>query len=325
MTLSPDHPAAATILVTGATGFVGTRACQILTAQGFSVISAVRAGHETATTRPVGELGPQTDWTAALREIDAVVHLAGRAHVMRETTADPLAQFRRVNRDATLRLAEQAAERGIKRLLFISSIKVNGEVAPPGQPFRADDAAAPLDPYGRSKAEAEDGLRGIAARTGLDVTILRPPLIHGPGAKGNLAALMRLLSRRPPLPLPLGAIHNRRSLVGLDNLGHAMGFLLRERAAAGQTYLIRDGEDVSTSELIRLLGNALDAPPRLLPIPSVWLRWGAALLGKKAAADRLLGSLCVDDGPLRALGWRPPVALKDGLAAMAAAFRSGRA
>jgi len=306
------------ILVTGASGFLGGPVCRALTAAGHRVAGAVRrevtlpAGIEP---RRVGDLGPDTDWRPALAGIDAVVHLAARAHVMDEDESDPLAVFRRVNRDGALSLASQAAECGARRLIFVSSIKVNGEATPAGRPFRADDPPAPKDPYGVAKAEAEAALRAVA---GLEPTILRPPLVHGPGAKGNLLTLMKLLRRR--LPLPLGAIDNRRSLVGAANLADAIRFCLESPATIGKTFLIRDGEDVSTPELIRRLGAALGVATPLLPVPAALLRLALGLAGRRAAAERLTGSLIVDDSPLRDLGWNPSVGLDDGLRAMAADF-----
>jgi len=309
------------VLVTGASGFVGGPVCRRLLAAGHEVVAAVRRDGcflpLEVEARRVDPLGPDTDWRAALRGCDAVVHLAARAHVMRDRVRDPLTLFRRVNRDGAVRLAEQAVAAGIGRLLFVSSIKVNGEVTLPGQPFRGDDAPAPVDAYGVSKAEAEAALAGIATRTGLSLAMVRPPLVHGPGAKGNLAALMRVLEYG--LPLPLGALDNRRSLVGVDNLADALAFLVASPAQG--RFLVRDGEDISTSELIRRLARGLGRRARLLPVPVGLLRLVGGMLGKGGAVNRLAGSLQVDDAPLRALGWLPPVTLDDGLAAMAAAHR----
>jgi UDP-glucose 4-epimerase len=301
------------ILVTGASGFVGGPVCRALQARGHRVVAASRRDLPGLEVARVGDLGPDTDWSRALAGSEAVVHLAARAHVMQESESDPLALFRRINRDGTLRLAEQARAAGVKRFLFVSSIKVNGEATPADRPFRADDPPAPADPYGIAKAEAERGLREM---DGLPVTIVRPPLVHGPGAKGNLATLLRVLSTG--LPLPLGGLDNRRSLVGIDNLADALGFLL-DRQADG-TFLIRDGKDVSTSELLRLLGRGLSRPARLLPAPTGLFR----LCGRSGTIARLTGSLVVDDSPLRALGWIPPLSLEDGLIRMTAAWRNAR-
>ena len=302
-------------LVTGASGFLGGPVCRALVAAGHEVAGAVRrsvALPEGVTPVAAPELGPDADWSAALAGRDAVVHLAARAHVMNETEADPLAVFRRVNRDGTARLAEQAAQAGLRRLVFVSSIKAQGESGT----LRAADTPAPTDPYGIAKLEAEERLAAIAARTGLEVTIIRPPLIHGPGAKGNLATLMRVLDKG--LPLPLACVDNRRSLVGAGNLADLIRVSLDHPDAAGATFLVKDGDDASTAELLRRLGAAMGRPAHLLPVPPVLLRLAARLVGKSAMADRLLGSLVVDDGPTRkTLSWQPPLSLDEGLAAMA--------
>ncbi|MGE5478754.1 MAG: NAD-dependent epimerase/dehydratase family protein [Bacteroidales bacterium] len=307
------------VLVTGASGFVGAAMCRRLLAGGHKVVAAVRRDDAflplEVEARRVAELGPATDWRPALAGCDAVIHLAARAHVMKDRAADPLALFRRVNVDGTLRLAEQAVAAGIGRFVFVSSIKVNGEATPPDRPFHGDDAPAPQDAYGLSKAEAEAGLAGLATRTGLSLAVLRPPLVHGPGVKGNLAALLKGLALG--MPLPLGAIRNRRSLVGVGNLADALAFLV-ERDVQGR-FLVRDDEDVSTPELIRRLAAHLGRPACLLPVPPALLRLAGRLTGKAAAVERLTGSLVVDDAPLRALGWVAPFTLDQGLAAMAAA------
>lgn len=291
------------ILVTGATGFVGAQVCRIAQGRGHGVVAAARMPVPGIETRIIADIGPDTDWSAALDGIDAVIHLAARAHVMNDREADPLALFRRINRDGALRLGKQAAGR---RMVFVSSIKVNGE----GGFFRAEDPMAPVDAYGISKAEAEQLLAGIPD---LSLAVVRPPLVHGPGAKGNLAVLMKAL--RKGLPLPLGCIGNRRSLVGVANLADALVFLA-ERDDRG-TFLISDGEAVSTPALIRMLAEGMGVKARLLPVPVGLLRLAGALTGKGAAVARLTGSLEVDDSPLRALGWAPRISLAEGLAAMA--------
>jgi UDP-glucose 4-epimerase len=257
-------------------------------------------------------LEPSTDWTAALDGVSAVIHCAARVHVMADTAADPLEEFRHVNVQGTLNLARQAAAAGVRRFVFVSSIKVNGEATQPGAPFTADDAPAPLDAYGVSKMEAEQGLRELAAQTGMEVIIIRPPLVYGPGVKANFAAKMRWLQRG--VPLPLGAIHNQRSLVALDNLVDLIVTCLTHPAAANQTFLVSDGEDVSTSELLRRMGQALDRPARLLPVPQSWLKLAAAMVGKSDVAQRLCGSLQVDISKTRQLlSWTPPLSLDQGL------------
>ena len=284
------------ILVTGATGFVGRRLVDALGAQATTL--SVRSARDT--------------WAESLRHRKYVVHLAARVHVMHDTEADPLAEFRKSNVDSTLALATQAAQSGVKRFIFISSVKVNGESTRPGHPFRADDTPAPQDPYGISKMEAEAGLRAIAKATGMEVVIIRPPLVYGPGVKANFASMVQWLQRG--VPLPLGAIHNRRSLVALDNLVDLIITCLDHPAAANQTFLVSDGEDVSTTELLQRMGVALGRPARLLPVPQRMLELGAALVDKQAVAQRLFSSLQVDMGPTCALlGWKPPVSLADGL------------
>ena len=311
------------ILVTGASGFVGGPTCRRLLAAGHGVVAAVRRNDSVlppgVEARRVAPLGPDTDWREALTGCEAVIHLAARAHVMKDTAADRLSLFRSINCQGAERLAEQAAAAGIGRLVFVSSIKVNGEATPPERPFRADDPPAPADPYGISKAEAEVALAAIAARTGLSLAVVRPPLVHGPGAKGNLATLLKIV--RLGLPLPLGAVNNRRSLVGVDNLADALTFLVGHQAQG--RFLIRDGDDVSTPQLIRLLAAGLGRPARLLPVPPDLLRLVGTLTGRRAAVERLIGSLVVDDTPLRQLGWLPPVGLEPGLRAMAAAGLTG--
>lgn len=264
-----------------------------------------------------GDLGPDADWRPALSGVQAVVHCAARVHIMADTSADPLAEFRRVNVDGTLALARQAAAAGVRRFVLLSSVKVHGEATAPGHPFHADDAPRPEDAYGLSKHEAEQALRHLAAETGLEVVVVRSPLVYGPGVKANFAQLMRAVALG--VPLPLGALHNRRSLVGLDNLVDLLRVCLDHPAAANQTFLVSDGEDLSTTELVHRLGRALGRPARLLPVPAPLLRAGAALLGRRAAVDRLCGSLQVDIASTRArLGWTPPVSVDEGLRRAAA-------
>lgn len=307
------------ILVSGASGFIGGPVCRRLAAAGHQVVAAVRRDDAflplEVEARKIGEIGPDTDWRAALKDCDAVIHLAARAHVMKDKSANPLALFRRVNCEGTIRLAEQAAGAGVGRFIFVSSIKVNGEATPPDRPFHGDDAPAPQDPYGQSKAEAEAALAGIATRTGLSLAIIRPPMVHGPQAKGNLATLMAALAKG--IPLPLGAIQNRRSLVGVDNLADGLAFLVTHSAQG--RFLIRDGEDISTPDLIRRLAAGLGRKALLAPVPVPLLRLCGAVTGTSAMMNRLTGSLVVDDSPLRALGWTPPLSLAEGLAAVTAA------
>ena len=306
------------VLVTGASGFVGRALLMRLNAT--SAMTAVgsvrnRAGvlfDSGGSVLTVGDLTSQTDWSRALISAEAVVHTAARVHVMQEAAADPLAEFRRVNVEGTLNLARQAAAAGVRRFAFISSIKVNGESTELAHPFTADAGTEPLDAYGISKMEAENGLQRIASETGMEVVVIRPPLVYGPGVKGNFAAMVRWLKRG--LPTPLGAIHNSRSLVALDNLTDLIAICLTHPAAAGQTFLVSDGEDVSTTELLRRLGHAMNRPARLIPVPASWLKLAASMVGKQDMAQRLCSSLQVDiEKTRRLLGWQPPLTLDQGL------------
>lgn len=304
------------ILVTGATGLVGSSLVVRLVRDGVEIRACVRRDNaelpKGVQVVRVGNLTAEADWSHALSGVDVVVHAAARVHVMQDAAADPLQAFRRVNVQGTLQLARQAAAAGVRRFVFISSIKVNGEATQPGHPFTADDAPAPLDAYGISKMEAEQGLREISAQTGMELVIIRPPLVYGPGVRANFHAMMRWLARG--MPLPLGAIHNLRSLVALDNLVDLLVTCIHHPAAANQTFLVSDGEDLSTSQLLRRMGQALGKPARLIPVPPELLKLGAALLGKPAVAQRLCGSLQVDISKTRQLlGWRPPVSVDAGL------------
>jgi UDP-glucose 4-epimerase len=239
---------------------------------------------------------------------------------MNDTESDPLSAFRTVNVEGTLNLARQAAAAGVQRFIFISSIKVNGEGTTPGSAFTADDEPAPADPYGVSKMEAEQGLRELAAQTSMDVVIIRPVLVYGPGVKANFLNMMRWLDKG--IPLPFGAIYNSRSLVALDNLVDLVLTCIEHPAAANQTFLVSDGDDLSTTELLSKMAKALNKPARLIPVPSWMLQGGAALLGKKGLSQRLCGSLQVDIAKTRnLLGWVPPVSVDAALAATARHFR----
>ena len=313
------------ILVTGATGFVGRALVLRLLAEDESrrVAVAVRRGGqqlpERVLPRVTGDLEPSTDWSVALGGVSAVVHCAARVHVMSDTAADPLAKFRRVNVQGTLNLARQAAAVGARRFVFVSSIKVNGEATQLGRPFTADDAPAPLDAYGVSKMEAEQGLRELSAQTGMEVVIIRPPLVYGSDVKANFAAMMRWL--RSGIPLPLGSIHNQRSLVALDNLVDLIVTCLSHPAAANQTFLVSDGEDVSTTELLQRMGQAMNRQARLIPVPAGMLTQAAALMGKRDVAQRLCCSLQLDIEKTRQhLNWNPPLTLDQGLKKAAEGF-----
>jgi len=304
------------ILVTGASGFVGKALCANLIEHSPLRIS-VR--NKSAGNWPEGvdvieaSLSPEQDWIAALSGVSSIVHCAARVHVMNEDAGDLLAEFRRVNVDGTLRLARQAAEAGVRRFVFVSSIKVNGEHSQPGHPFMADQIPAPGDPYGVSKCEAEEGLRALSRETGMEVVIIRPPLVYGPGVKANFLAMMRWLQRGVPLPLG-GVTENRRSLVFLDNLVDLIVTCIDHPAAANQTFLVSDDEDLSTTALLRRSAAALGRPARLIPVPAGLITMGAKLIGRPGIAQRLCGSLQVDIAKTKSLlGWTPPFSVDEGL------------
>ena len=306
------------ILVTGATGFVGTAVVQRLLTDNESqrVVVAVRRDvrqcPEQVLPRMTGDLEPTNDWSLALNGVSVIVHCAARVHVMQDTEADPLTAFRTVNVEGTLNLARQAAVAGVKRFVFVSSVKVNGESTQTDQAFTEIDTANPQDAYGVSKNEAEQGLRQLAAKTGMEVVIIRPPLVYGPGVKANFASLMRAVQRG--WPLPLGAVHNQRSLVALDNLVDFIVTCITHPKAANQTFLVSDGQDLSTTELVRGMARAAGVSARLLPVPVWALQAGAMLFGKGDAVQRLCGSLQVDISKARELlGWVPPVSVEEGL------------
>ncbi len=316
------------VLITGVSGFVGgALACRLLDEGSYRVRGAAR---RVLSNAPAGlelcqspELEAEADWSELLQDVEVVVHAAARVHMMNDQAADPLSEFRRANTEGTLRIARQAVEAGVRRFVFISSIKVNGEESPADRPYSADDVVAPVDPYGVSKHEAEQALLALARETGLEVVIIRPVLVYGPGVKANFQSMMRWLDRR--LPLPLGAIHNSRSLVSLDNLVDLIVTCLQHSAAAGQVFLVSDGSPLSTTQLLRRMGLALGKPARLLPIPAVWLQLIARLLGRPAIAQRLCGSLCVDiEKTRRLLGWEPPVTVDEAMSRTALYFQEHR-
>ncbi len=307
------------ILVTGATGFVGSALVRELLGRGAMTRASVRNEHAHVPggceAVRVADLSPTTDWREALDGVSTVVHLAARVHVMNDQAADPLAEFRLVNVQGTLNLATQAAAAGVKRFIFISSIKVNGEETILGRPFFADDQPAPHDPYGVSKMEAEQGLRELATRSGMEFVVIRPPLVYGPGVKANFRAIMDWVERG--IPLPLGAIHNARSFVSVANLVSLIEICIDHPAAANQVFLVSDGEDVSTTQLLTRMGTAMGRPARLIPVPSVLLKLGAGMAGRRQIAQRLCGSLQVDISKTRnTLGWYPPLSLDQGLKAV---------
>lgn len=314
------------LLVTGASGFVGRAVCVAAASRGLQVAGAVRRrGHGVAdiATITVGEINGETDWSAALRGVDVVIHLAARAHVMHESDADPLTVYRRINLHGTANLAEQAARAGVKRLVYVSSIKVNGEATDSEERFTEQDAPAPQDAYGISKWEAEQALHRIAGETGLEVVIVRPPLVYGAGVKGNFAQMIKVLAKG--IPLPLASVNNLRSLVYVQNLADALLLCATHPLAAGQTYLVSDGEDISSPGLLRSLGAASGWQVRLYPFPLALLHLAARLVGKAGQVERLTGSLRVDSGKIRReLNWTPPYTLQHGLQATAEWYRNAR-
>ena len=318
------------ILLTGPTGFIGQSLGQKLTHQKIPFTTAVRRTTDSLADPIrqvlVGDLLPDTNWSSALSGADTVVHLAARVHVMQDTATDPLAAFRNANTAGTLNLARQAAAAGVRRFIFLSSIKVNGEHTTPDRPFAADDSIPSLaaygkgagserlrlDPYGISKYEAEQGLRELAVQTGIEVVIIRPPLVYGPGVKANFLSMMHWLYKG--IPLPLGAIHNQRSLVALDNLVDLITTCIDHPAAANQTFLVSDNEDLSTTALLQRLGSALGKSARLLPVPQRLLTASLTFLGKGDIAQRLCSSLQVDVSKNRdLLGWFPPLSVDEAL------------
>lgn len=303
------------ITITGANGFVGYALCAEAIVRGLSVRGVTRSQcilPKGVDRIFVAGIDGCTDWCDALHGSNVVVHLAARVHVMLETAANPLMEFRRINVEGTLNLARQAARAGVRRFIFISSIKVNGEETAVGRPFTAEDLPRPQDAYGVSKMEAEQALRSLAAQTGMEVVIIRPPLVYGPGVRANFEALLRAVARG--IPLPLGALQNRRSLVALDNLIDLIACCVDHAAAAGQTFMVSDGEDMSTSDLIKRTAKAVNCPARLVPVPVGLLHWLGKLTGKSSAIQRLCGNLQVDISKTKKmLDWEPPVGVDEGL------------
>lgn len=312
-----------TVLVTGANGFVGSALCGRLSREAVSVRGAVRAPNlkpDCLETVVIGGLSEETDWTAALKNVDYVVHLAARVHVINENILDPLSEFRRVNVKSTATLARQAAAAGVRRFIFLSSIKVNGEFTKSGQPFAADDQPAPETPYGVSKYEAELMLQQIAIETGMEVVIIRPPLVYGPGVQANFATMMHWLVRGIPLPLA-SVIRNCRSLVALDNLVDLIMVCLKHPAAANQTFLVSDDEDLSTAELLKRMGVAIGHSAHLFYLPPSLLKFGATIFHKQDIYHRLCCSLHLDISKTKhLLNWSPPISVNEGLRLTAEGF-----
>ncbi|HLP97537.1 MAG TPA: SDR family oxidoreductase [Sideroxyarcus sp.] len=311
------------ILVTGANGFVGQALCEEAAKRGLPVRGATRTACQLtgAENVVVGAIDEKTDWTQALAGVDVVIHLAARVHVMHDNAADPLAEFRKVNLHGTVNLARQAARAGIRRLVYVSSIKVNGEGTASGQRYTEQDIPAPQDPYGISKWDAEQALQRVTQETGLEVVIVRPPLVYGPGVKGNFINMLKVLAKG--MPLPLASACNLRSLIYVGNLADALLACAHHPDAAGQTYLVSDGEDVSTPELLRRLGAALGRPAKLFWCPPMVLKVLGGVVGKSDQIERLLGSLRVGGDKIRReLNWMPPYTLQQGLQETAGWYRN---
>jgi len=307
------------VLVTGANGFVGRPLCEELLRRGQSVRAAVRSENtmvENVEAVTVGAIDGETAWSPALSGVDTVIHLAARVHVMKDTAADPLTEFLKINLYGTSNLAQQAASAGVKRLVYVSSVKVNGEQTTVNHPFTESDEPDPQDPYGMSKWRAEQELQRIAKETGLEVVIVRPPLVYGPGVKGNFIRLLAAIDRG--IPLPLAGANNARSLVYVGNLVDALIACATHPAAAGQTYLVSDGDDVSTAMLVDMIARSLGRNSRTFNFPTGLLRAAATFLGRAEQMDRLFCSLRVNDEKLRrGLAWSAPFTLEQGLAATA--------
>ncbi len=302
------------VLVTGASGFVGSSLLDGLQGLNYELVATSRKPlHYTAGIREVlvNAIDAKTDWADALLGCDIVIHCAARVHIMNDDVSDSLSAFREVNAAGALELARQAADAGVKRFVFLSSIKVNGELTE-GEPFAPEDKFIPTDPYGLSKYEAEQGLLALAKETGMEVVIIRPPLVYGPGVRANFASMMKWVNKG--VPLPLGAVHNQRSLVALDNLVSFIIHCIDHPKAANKVFLISDGEDVSTTELLKKVAKAFDKRAFLLPIPFSWMTFAAKLIGKADVANRLFSSLQVDSSKARdLLGWKPVVTMDEQL------------
>ena len=297
------------VLVTGSNGFVGTHLCSTLEKAGFDLVRSVRNPLPGAVA--VGSIDGKTDWSRALRDVDVVVHAAGRVHMLNDAAGDPVAEFRTVNVDGTLNLARQAAQAGVSRFIFISSIAVHG-LTSGDHPFSSKDAPNPHDAYGRSKYEAEQGLKRICIETGLEGVIIRPPLVYGPGVGANFLRLKKLA--RSGIPLPLGSVRNLRSPVFVGNLCDLIRRCLTHPAAGGKTFLVSDDRDVSTPELIRMLAEKMGRPARLFPVPVFLLRWAGFMIGRSGEIARLCGSLQLDITHTKeTLEWSPPFTLEAGL------------
>lgn len=314
--------AMASLLISGANGFVGRAICEFLAGHGRTFLPVVRSGRESiggAFPYVVGDIGSHTDWSSALDGAEVFVHLASRVHVMNDSGSDIDGLYQETNTFGTLHLAQQAADAGVKRFVFVSSVKVNGEER--DEAYSEDDQPAPIGPYATSKRDAELGLWEIADRSGMEVVVIRPPLVYGPGVKANFLSMMRWLHRG--VPLPFGSISNRRSLVSIGNLVDFIVTCIDHPAAANETFMVCDGEDLSTTDLLVRLAAALEVKARLIDVPLPVLKMGAMMLGQGELLRRLCGSLCVDASKAnRLLGWSGPLSVDGGLKATADHFRA---
>jgi Nucleoside-diphosphate-sugar epimerases len=308
------------VLVTGASGFVGSRVTSYLLAAGYSVVGAVRKAPDRTYERQGPELGSSADWQPLLRGMDCVIHCAARVHQLSDQAADPLMEYRCVNVDGTMALARQAAACGVKRFVFLSSIKVNGEATLPGKPFTEQVTKAPEDPYGLSKYEAEQLLLALAAECSMEVVIIRLPLVYGAGVKANFRKMIKLAASG--VPLPLGGINNRRSLIYIENLCHFIELTIRHANAANQVFLVADGEDFSTPELFKTIARHMGRPCCLVKIPVKLLKWLMSFVGMETQLSRLTDSLQLDSRKAyNTLGWRPVVSAHIAMAETASAYR----
>lgn len=311
------------LLITGATGFIGKELSLKLLQKNYKLTASIRKPSSTLPSQInkfiINDSFASLDWTPALKSINTVIHTAARVHVMHDKSTNPLAEFRKINVDATLNLAQQAASSGVSRFIFISSIKANGESTNSHHIFTPDNTTIPTDPYGLSKYEAEQGLLALAKKTKMEIVIIRPPLVYGLNVKGNFLSLIKCVQKR--IPLPLGSIYNRRSFVALDNLVDFIICCINHPKAANEIFIISDNEDISTTELLHRLATAFNTKSLLVPIPSTILLFFAKLLSKKEALDRLLGSLQVDSSKARELlSWKPVTSMDNQLKKIANSY-----